>query len=101
EVLVLYMRILIDAIHPLRVEQRCAPFNTVDFIAFSEKKLSKIGAILTGHACYQGHFIWHSHFNLLKASGTLLKFHRTRTAASYDAPQITMEPLGNLKNTGR
>jgi hypothetical protein len=45
------MRILIQMIDPGSIKGRRPPLDTVDFIAFLEKKFGKIGTIL---ACYAG-----------------------------------------------
>ena len=49
EPLVLFMRILVQMIDTVRIEQGCSTLYTVYDISFFEKKLGEIGAILAGN----------------------------------------------------
>ncbi len=48
------VRILIEVIDTVRVEQRGATFDTVNLVAFGEKKLGKIRSVLACNSCNQG-----------------------------------------------
>ena len=59
----LLVRILIQMIDTIGIEQRRASFDTVNFVAFFEQELSQIRAVLSGdagdecffiHACIAG-----------------------------------------------
>jgi hypothetical protein len=44
------MRILVEVIDSLGVEERGAAFDAVDFVAFFEEEFGEVGAILAGDA---------------------------------------------------
>jgi len=51
EVAVCLVRILIEVVHALGVEERCAALDAVDAVAFPEQKFSQIGSVLACNAC--------------------------------------------------
>jgi hypothetical protein len=53
EVRIGVVRVLIDVVDPIRVEQRGTPFDAVNLIAFSEKKLGEVRSVLAGNSCNQ------------------------------------------------
>lgn len=56
EIGVVDMRVLIDVVHPLGIEQRGPAFDAVHFIAFGEQKFRQIRAILARDASNQSFF---------------------------------------------
>jgi hypothetical protein len=54
------MRILIEMVDAVRVEEGAAPLDSVNLIAFVEKKLRQIRPVLSGYARDQSNF---SHVN--------------------------------------
>ena len=50
------MRVLVDVVDPLGVEQRGPAFDAVDFIAFFEEEFREIGSVLSGDAGDEGAF---------------------------------------------
>ena len=44
------VRILIEMVDAVRVEQRAAPLDAMDYIVFSQQKLSQIGPVLASDA---------------------------------------------------
>ena len=60
EAAVLGMRILVEMIDAVRVEQRGAAFHAVHFVALVQQEFREIGAVLAGHARNQGHFLAHA-----------------------------------------
>jgi hypothetical protein len=62
---VFLVRILVQMIDAIGVEQRGPAFDAVNRIALLEKKLCEISAILTGYACDQSDFGRHCVFTLL------------------------------------
>ena len=50
EARVLDVRILVDVIDPLGVEERGAAFDAVDLVAFFEQELGEVGTVLSGDA---------------------------------------------------
>ena len=57
---VYHMRILVQVIDAVGIEQRRAALDTMNFIALVEQELGEIGAILAGDAGDQGGFAAHS-----------------------------------------
>src|SRR3989344_1984765 len=57
----LYMRVLIQMIDTIRVEEGGPAFYAVDFIAFLQQKFSQVGPILTSDTRDQC-FLCHFHF---------------------------------------
>jgi hypothetical protein len=53
-----FMRILIEMIHPARVERGGPALDPVNFVTLSEQELGQISSILTGDACDQRLFQW-------------------------------------------
>jgi len=61
-----FVRVLIQVINPVRVEQRCASLDPMNLVAFREEKLRQIGSILPGDAgdqCFLCHRCVLSCFN--------------------------------------
>ena len=50
EARVLNVRIFVNMVYTLGIEQGRTAFNTVHFIAFAQQKLCQIGTILPGYA---------------------------------------------------
>src|SRR5690606_8013987 len=50
EILVIRVRILIDMVNALRIEQRCATFDAMDLITLFQEELGEIGTILASNA---------------------------------------------------
>jgi hypothetical protein len=48
------VRILVDMVDAVGIEQRRSSLDAVDFIAFGEEKLGEVGSILAGNSCDQG-----------------------------------------------
>lgn len=44
------VRVLVDVVNPLGVEQRGTALDAVDFVALFQQKLCKVGAVLAGDA---------------------------------------------------
>jgi hypothetical protein len=42
------MRVLVDVVDALGVEERSAALDAVDFVAFFEEKFGEVGSVLTG-----------------------------------------------------
>jgi hypothetical protein len=53
-----FMRILIEMIHPARVERGGSALDPVNLVTLSEQELGQISAILSGDACDQSLFQW-------------------------------------------
>ena len=50
------VRILVDVVDPLRVEQGGPALDPVDFVPLGEEKFRKVRTVLPGHACDQRGF---------------------------------------------
>ena len=50
------VRILVEVVNTVGIEQRTAAFDTVHAVAFLEKELGEVRAVLTGDTCNQGNF---------------------------------------------
>jgi hypothetical protein len=50
------MQVLIKMVDAVRVEERAAPLDAVNFIAFVKKKLRQIRSVLPGYAGDQSNF---------------------------------------------
>ena len=50
------VRVFVDVIYPLGIEQGRPALDAVHFIAFLQQKFRQIGSILTGHAGDEGFF---------------------------------------------
>ena len=57
ELAVVDVGILVEMIDAVGVEQRGAPFDAVDFVAFFQQKLGQVGAVLSGHPGDQCFFV--------------------------------------------
>jgi hypothetical protein len=57
---VLFVRILVEVVDAAGVEGRRAPDHAVHFVAFVEKELREVGAVLTGDAGDQRTFRRHA-----------------------------------------
>jgi len=51
-----FVRILIEMVDPIGVEERGAPLDSVYHITFSEEKFGKVSSVLPGDACDQSNF---------------------------------------------
>ena len=51
------MRVLIQRVDAVGVEQRSATLDAVDDVAFAEQKLSQISTVLAGDASDEGNFL--------------------------------------------
>lgn len=56
EASILNVRVLVNVVNALCVEQTRTPLDAMYFIAFFQKKLSQVRTILTGNARDQGNF---------------------------------------------
>jgi hypothetical protein len=48
------MRILVDMVDTIGIEERRTPLDAMNLIAFSEKKLREIRSVLSSDTCNQG-----------------------------------------------
>jgi hypothetical protein len=58
EALVVDMRVLVEVVDAVGVEQRRTALDTVDFVAFAQQQFGEVGAVLSGDAgdeCGLGH----------------------------------------------
>ncbi len=62
EALVLHMRVFIDMVHPLGVEQRRAALDAVDLVTLLKQELGEVATVLAGNSSYQRSFS-HSRLN--------------------------------------
>jgi len=51
------VRVLVEVVDAVGVEQRTAALDAVDFVAFVEQEFSQIGAVLAGNAGDEGFFL--------------------------------------------
>jgi hypothetical protein len=56
EVGVINMRVLVDVVNALRVKERSAPLDAVNYVSFFQQKLGKIRAILPCNSSDEGYF---------------------------------------------
>jgi hypothetical protein len=56
EALVLHMRVFVDVVHALGVEQRRPPLDAVNLVALVEQELGQVAAVLAGDAGDEGFF---------------------------------------------
>src|SRR3954466_6854359 len=73
----LNVRILIQMIYPVSIEQQGAALEAAHFIACAQQIFRKIGAVLTGHAGDQGNF---SHY-----SGTTMVLYTAKDPSEKHA----------------
>ena len=52
EVAVGNVRVLVEMVDAIRVEQRTAALDAMHFITFFQKKFSQIGTVLSSNTCY-------------------------------------------------
>ncbi|MNH40885.1 hypothetical protein D3C79_1022700 [compost metagenome] len=50
KVALFYMRVLVQMVDTIRIEQRRSPLDTVNLIPLTKKQLGQVGTILTGNA---------------------------------------------------
>ena len=50
EALVVHMRVLVQVVNPVGVEQRGAAFDAVHCVAFVQQQFCQVSAVLAGHA---------------------------------------------------
>jgi hypothetical protein len=50
------MRILVQVIDAVGVEQAAAALDAMDFIAFAQQQFCQVGAVLSGDACDESDF---------------------------------------------
>lgn len=56
EVAIVYVRILVEVIDSVGVEQRRTALQAMDFVALAQQEFCQVGAVLSGNACDQGYF---------------------------------------------
>jgi hypothetical protein len=52
-----YMRIFVQMVDAVSIEQRRSAFDAVDGITFAEQQLAKVGTVLSSYARNEGYFI--------------------------------------------
>src|SRR6516225_1788753 len=63
EIAPLFMKVMIEVIDTVGVEQRGPPLDAVHAIAFGEQQLRKVGAVLARNSGDKGIFLRHSSFS--------------------------------------
>src|SRR5678815_573787 len=91
----MHVRILVQVVDALRVEERGAPLDAVDDVALLQQKLGEIGAVLAGDAGDQGNFgLLHGGRIRIASADSTAHFHSTH----LNAPQSALSAVLITRN---
>ena len=83
EVAMRLVRVLVQVIHAIGIEQRRAPLDAVDLVALLQQEFGQIGAVLAGDASNQG-ALAHVVFRfLIRVASLAWKSDRIRSLSRY------------------